>query len=437
MKKKFKFVLFILAAVLCLSVTVALLPDREEPTLTENGIIDISSSDELLAMKSGKTYRLISDITLEGTIPSFNGVLDGNGRIVTVSEPMFDTLYGKVYNLQLDGFIKVASTDNIGALANSIYDAEISNISSSVTLSGSANGTALVCGGLVGTATNSSISKCSYKGTINLTELISKENGNAVGGLVGKLLSGCVLSDCSNEADLTTKGLATTNKGALGGLVGYATNSTIERSTNKATVSSPYSAFCVGGILGRGDPEAGNPVSISYCANYGAVTKSNSGGELAGGIVAYFREGEIVHCYNVSDVSNSNGRSGGIFGYVNAQTGNLTVSYNYNVGSAMYGIGYAKNDGTVSSVSNFYIASKASDGTPYGTDTAFRGNLKASEIESVEQLNTALLAFPDSAFIVDPDVNDGYAFFPWNCPHTTITESFVGNVCNHCNSIVK
>ena len=63
----------------------------------------ISTADEFMAMKSGGEYYLAADITLPSTYGQpFEGVLDGNGKTLTVSAPVFADFSGKVMNLTVN-----------------------------------------------------------------------------------------------------------------------------------------------------------------------------------------------------------------------------------------------------------------------------------------------------------------------------------------------
>ena len=67
----------------------------------------ISSAAEFAAMAADGKYYLANDITLDATYAeTFKGTLDGNGKTVTVSAPMFATLENAtIKNLNVEGAI--------------------------------------------------------------------------------------------------------------------------------------------------------------------------------------------------------------------------------------------------------------------------------------------------------------------------------------------
>ena len=66
----------------------------------------ITSEAEFLAMKEDGAYYLANDITVTKSYEAlFTGVFDGNGKTVTVSEPMFLEFCGTAMNLTLQGDI--------------------------------------------------------------------------------------------------------------------------------------------------------------------------------------------------------------------------------------------------------------------------------------------------------------------------------------------
>ncbi|MBQ4121062.1 MAG: hypothetical protein IJD35_03505, partial [Clostridia bacterium] len=146
-------------------------------------VTEIASAEDLLKISGDGEYKLTQDITLTGTIESFSGTLDGNGHTVTVSAPMFASLSGTVKNLKLAGSITAGATNTVGALANTADGATVDGCTSSVVITGAANGDYLRVGGLVGVATGSTVTKSAFDGSITLTGLLHKENDNNIGGI--------------------------------------------------------------------------------------------------------------------------------------------------------------------------------------------------------------------------------------------------------------
>ncbi|MBQ7365230.1 MAG: hypothetical protein IJW46_06500, partial [Clostridia bacterium] len=434
---KSRHILSMLLAVVLVIATLSLVSFSVSAAATE-----IASAEAFMAMTDGE-YKLTQniDLTEAGTLASFKGTLDGGGYTVTVSAPVFGELSGTVKNLTVAGEIAISGTTTVGALANTANGATVEGVTSTVTMTGSANGDYLRASGIIGTANATTVKGSTFSGSINVSALEHKENDNGIGGIAGHISQGSLITDCVNTGSIATSAKAKSNRGAQGGIVGFAQGSTITRCVNKGALSSDASSFCVGGILGRTQPtvqsDNSHIVHISYCANYGSVTKTNSGGELAGGIAAYYRQGSVKYSYNVGTISNSNGQCGGIFGYINAEKGGIEISYNYNIGSCKHGIGFAKNDNSVTSQDNYYLASAASDGTPFGSDGNFKGNFKATAVADAAALNAAVLALSETPFVVDPASNNGYAVFSWQCTHSgDKTPSCEGNKCAICGVLV-
>lgn len=141
------------------------------------------------------------------------------------------------------------------------------------------------------------------------------------GGIVGKCNSGVVISNCSNNADITGD--------QTGGIVGFGTNK-VTRCFNSGQIKGN---ICAGGIAGSPHNE------ISECYNTGDITSYLGGGGILGstqknvnivncyntgkvsgngngfgGIAGIVKKGVVKNCYNVGDVSNSQGSAGGVIG---------------------------------------------------------------------------------------------------------------------------
>ena len=73
----------------------------------------ISSAAEFAAMAADGKYYLANDITLDATYAGpFKGTLDGNGKTVTVSAPIFAAIEGAtIKNLTVAGAIDGAGAD--------------------------------------------------------------------------------------------------------------------------------------------------------------------------------------------------------------------------------------------------------------------------------------------------------------------------------------
>lgn len=172
-----------------------------------------------------------------------------------------------------------------------------------------------------------------------------------------------------------------TQGGSVGGVVGYAKNTSIEGATNTATVNAGSN---VGGIVGEFNSLG---KSVSGAANSGAITSSNTAAGIVGkltegsisgskntgrvtasvatiidgetgaflGGIAGWANGNVNKCYNegeITTVTSSWGHSNIVGGIVGFLVNGKTVSYCYNsgnvVGSDNIGGIVGINNGTVS-----------------------------------------------------------------------------------------
>ena len=151
--------------------------------------IAITNAAEFAAMAADGTYYLANDITLDATWnagaevsstyknnTAFTGTLDGNGKTITTSAPLFANLQGAVKNL---------------------------------TIAGAIDGNALNCGA-VSMWTNGTLT------VENVTNKATITNAVTVGGIAGYCATGteATFTNCVNDADL----VATSQ---IGGIAGY------------------------------------------------------------------------------------------------------------------------------------------------------------------------------------------------------------------------
>lgn len=233
---------------------------------------------DLQNIKLSGQYVLANDINCGGMTftpigtnnAPFTGTLDGAGykiSYLTITAPGTDYvgLFGatnnaKISHLTLEN-VNITGQNDVGALVGMAQDTQITQVSSSGTLKGE------------------------YQGNLE---------GNYMGGLVGALLNNSKLSDDSSSANVSIiDSYAYFN---VGGLVGYAKNSTIYASHATGNVNA---TFNVGGLIGRLEDSS---ASYSYATGTVNVTGTSnpSGNQNIGGLI-----GEIVNNTTNSSVSNS------------------------------------------------------------------------------------------------------------------------------------
>ncbi|MDO4667194.1 MAG: ZmpA/ZmpB/ZmpC family metallo-endopeptidase, partial [Streptococcus sp.] len=197
------------------------------------------TADELLSDKDSTSY--IKTI--------FTGSLNGEnaGKKYTIhhlTKPLFNELNGAtVTNLSLKEVAIADRSTQVGALANVAKNTTISAVSVQGDIQGSST-----IGGLVGSATNSTLTNTSFDGAIT-----SKQNGQSafsIGGLVGELAGNkSSISKSGVRAAISTESRNTNQR--IGGITGYLnTGAKIEDSTVTGSISAKESFSRIGGVIG-------------------------------------------------------------------------------------------------------------------------------------------------------------------------------------------
>ncbi|QHI71337.1 InlB B-repeat-containing protein [Aminipila terrae] len=291
---------------------------------------------------SGKTIKLHSDIDVIGQDwieigtkqTPFNGIFDGGGYCV--SNYKIDSLddnkglFGyagtaTIENLKVDG--KVSGGESVGGIVG--YLGEKSTILN-CTNAGIIIGRVNYIGGIVGNiAQNGNIKDCSNSGEI------SGGNGDKayVGGIVGLFNNYVNAENCLNSGTITGNGIYT--GGLFGNPCSYVT---IRNCTNTGKVygNNQY----LGGIAGGIDS---NLVEMKNCFNTGDITQTGNGAYKVGGITgdlgspADTKTTTVTYCYNKGKIVNnsldtSNGGTGGVFGCIGANYG-ANIHHCWNEGS--------------------------------------------------------------------------------------------------------
>ena len=277
-------------------------------------------------------YYLTKDVTAGATLTAeFKGTLDGNGKTITVSAPIFDKLAGTVKNLVIKGAVDTsANAVQAGALAAQVTGASvITNVKNEASVKGyvtagngpdasesKTSGYKAGAAGLVGrAAADVEITKCANTGAIN---------GYCAGGIVG-LTDGEVkvrITSCVNTGKITNVGVTATvgdGHGSIAGIVGCLNNSVdtvIDDCVNAGEIVAVYKQ-ATGGIVGgawRSDKTCvaeDNKVVIKNCKN----TANIEGGWQTGGIAGWMRINiSIENCENSGKIVSNQSYSGGILG---------------------------------------------------------------------------------------------------------------------------
>lgn len=255
-------------------------------------------------------FKLTSDLTFSSTFslnssPFFQGHLDGDGKSISF-----------------------VPNQTFGGLFSSIDYGSVDNLNIIITDSPSLDGTHLL-GMLSAKSMEASISNCTVSGVSSDVVFTSNDYEEPVGGLVGYATQ-TTISGCTNNLKITS------DVARVGGIAGKA-DGTIMYCTNNAELSGAY----VGGIMAEG------AATITNCLNTGRINCSD---EYAGGISG--SGGNISTCMNIGEISaTGTKKAGGIVG--NAESATVTNCANYGAftsfSSNMGGIaGFSYGNGTFS-----------------------------------------------------------------------------------------
>ena len=262
----------------------------------------ITDAAGFAAMDPAGTYYLANDITIaEPYAQAFTGTFDGNGKTVTVSQPMFVNFGGKIKNLTVEGSITaLAAESEIAALAG---EGARGAVAATVKC-----GTEVVFENITNKAAISAIG--------NLPD------DDCAGGIVGKIqLDGISVSfiNCVNNA-------AITGLNQVGGLVGYAkagAKIAFENCVNNGAIAETgTNAYCAG-IICRSDLEL---TTFTGCINNATIS---SGKDQAGGMLAYAAKGAFVFesCVNNGVIAPTVGKAGGLAGNINCNDADGAKGY--------------------------------------------------------------------------------------------------------------
>ena len=289
----------------------------------------INTADEFMAMVSTPAdateptakYYLASDITLSTSYAEpFWGILDGNGKTVTVSAPMFADFSGEVKNLTIKGDIYYTDS-NAGALAiisSKGFNATDVTNNANVTVTGNAK----LIGGFVADVENIE-NPCVFTNCVNNGNVYidSTADQKIRGGGFGAIIDSCIFYNCTNNGKIYTKG----NICIAGGFVGR-----IALNVGMCTAEA-YNCVNNGEVI----------VEDSYLKADGTM---GTGGSDAGGIFGYIGGKGNAGWYRIWGCVN-NGKVdgprqiGGMVGYVYASgtTAYVDVQFCINTGDIVYG----------------------------------------------------------------------------------------------------
>ena len=264
-------------------------------------------------------------------------------------------------------------------------------------------------GGVIGVATNTTITICYSIGIIS-----SGGNESMVGGIVGYVMAYINISNCYHFGSVQANYCS-------GGIVGFAANTT--SINNCYNTGSATANTLSGGIVGH----ASGTTTITNCYNTGSVTASGNA-NYSGGIVGIADGTTIVtNCFNTGNVTASGSSiyylySGGIVGLA-YNNGTTNITNCYNTGNL-----FANNKGGIMgycggnyNTSNCYYLSTCGGNNMYGGQSLSADAMKSAEF--VSMLNNGTNVWVEDSY----NVNQGYPIFS-NMSYIRIITSNATNV---------
>ncbi len=285
---------------------------------------------------------------------AFRGTFDGAGHKVTLSAPLFGALQdAEVSNVTTDG--TVSGSELEGALAGMTFGAtsivDCTN-NAQVTTSGSIPAAGLVA--VVGAGSQLSVSGCTNNSSVT--------SAREAGGIIGYIGNSAVVSvdNCLNSADVTSAAAAN-SYGAAAGIVGRvcAGSTPVELSISKCGNAGAIDGVLSAGILGLVDSSSHNVnATIIDAYNTGSVNSKSTMNKYAyigtGGIVAKFASNgkndtlTIKNAYTacIPTFASTNTNVGTMVGILQ-QSMKATLDNCYYVTSKMASIGSCKSENLV------------------------------------------------------------------------------------------
>ena len=343
----------------------------------------INTAEEFAAMAADGTYYLNADITITTSYANpFSGTLDGNGKTVTVSAPMFAELNGTVKNLTTTG--SITATEAAGAIAAiSTKGCIVENVVNNAAVTVMAEIEYAVAGGIIGDDWGDEI-------TSQYTNIV-------------------------NNGDIYCD--STIQKSRAAGIAAVADNAIFTRCINNGDITCTGSVTMAAGIASRlaMAPAGANTAEAYYCVNNGKITGTdnvnNTTGNDGAGIFAYIGEkGNIAFyrvygCVNTGDIYGSHRVSSMVcYAYGSGANQFLDVEFCMNTGNLTYGKP-AKDDGSENtSYGSHFIAYTNS---PY---TTIKYNVSTGTCKPADFAYTTFRSFISlsSADALQYDISDNY-----------------------------
>ena len=303
-----------------------------EPAKDANGVYQIGSGAELAwfaqQVNKGGNAKISAVLTNDIELAGFEWTPIGMNSWGKKFAGSFDGQDHKISNL----FINYIGTNTqipykglFGYVeGSSSKHAVIQNLTvqGNMVLTSSKNVSGAYSGGVIGRADYADITNVHSE--VNVTVKRVGGNWDNLGGLVGYANNSTTIKDCSNSGDVTGYRYA---GGIAGNLSG---NSSIINCTNSGNVT------CAGSGAAGMAANVGNGCAITGCVNSGTI---KSTGANVGGIAGDVAKAEISNCYNSGKIDCSQSTSGAVAGRVAA--GAVIRNSYYAADTAAKGVGSA------------------------------------------------------------------------------------------------
>lgn len=221
----------------------------------------------------GKTFKQAADITLTAAHTSIGGYFDGNNRYFY---GIFDGNNKSITNLTINqpGF------NYQGLFGRTSTSAVIKNVN---LVNCNITGKNYV-GGIVGSASSTTIQNCHVSGTIAASLSYAENHGGIAGYASATNITGCTMTGTVSTSE---------SNNYYGGILGYASsNVTITSCENAASITGNGEKH--GGIVGYGDNSSDK---FNLCLNTGIVEGTSYVGAIDG---YYYTSSNYTNCYYAS-----------------------------------------------------------------------------------------------------------------------------------------
>lgn len=303
-----------------------------EPAKDANGVYQISNGAELAwfaqQVNKGGNAKISAVLTNDIELAGFEWTPIGMNSWGKKFAGSFDGQGHKISNLSIDYIGTNTQVPYKGLFGyvegSSSKHAVIQNLTvqGNMVLTSSKNVIGAHSGGVIGRVDYADITNVHSE--VNVTVKRVGGNWDNLGGLVGYANNSTTIKDCSNSGDVTGYRYA-------GGIAGnLSDNSSIINCTNSGNVT------CAGSGAAGMAANVGNGCAITGCVNSGTI---KSTGANVGGIAGDVAKAEISNCYNSGKIDCSQSTSGAVAG--RAAAGAVIRNSYYAADTAAKGVGSA------------------------------------------------------------------------------------------------